>query len=99
MMNQLIVSAFAIATGVTLSGVITNTYRLIAGPPNTTADKVFEVAVLVMGGPVILVRNSTKSFRKKECSAGGYVFALGLSGLWSFATGVLFLITLIALEG
>lgn len=90
-MNQLTVLIFAIASGVTLSGLVANIYRLFAGSPETTAGKIIEAAVMIFAGPVVLIGNSTTSFRKKNCSKGGYVLALTLGGFWSFATGVFIL--------
>jgi len=49
---------------------------------------------MVIAGPVVLAGNSTKSFRKKECSMAAYALALALSAYWSFVTG-LFILTLI----
>jgi hypothetical protein len=82
---------FAVATGVTFSGLVANIYRIFASQPKTTAGVIFETAVMVFGGPVVLVGNATQSFKKKNCSKAGYAFAIALCGFWSFATGVFIL--------
>jgi hypothetical protein len=97
-MSQLIVFIFAIATGVTLSGLVANTYRLFAGSPETIAGKIIEAAVMIFGGPIVLIGNSTKAFMKKDCSRGGYALALALGGFWSFATGVFILAIYVSLK-
>ena len=51
-------------------------------------DKILEAAVMISGGPVVLIENVTRSFKKKDCSRAGYAFAIALCGFWSFATGV-----------
>ena len=90
-MHEFIVFLFAIAAGVTSSGLIASIYRLVAREPKSKIGTVLHCAVMVIAGPVILIGNSTKSFRKKECSRTAYVLAIALSGYWSFAMGVLIL--------
>lgn len=82
---------FAVASGITFSGLVSNIYRLFGWQPKTTAGVVLETAIMVFGGPVVLVGNATQSFKKKNCSKAGYVFAIALCGFWSFATGVFIL--------
>jgi hypothetical protein len=47
----------------------------------------------------VLADNSTRSFRKKECSKTAYALALVLSLYWSFATGLFILSLVVALRG
>jgi hypothetical protein len=98
-MHQFLVFLFAIAAGMTASGLVANIYRLVASEPKTRLATVIHCAVMVIAGPVMLVGNSTKSLRAKQCSKAAYALALALSGYWSFAMGVLFLSIFIALRG
>jgi hypothetical protein len=98
-MHQFMVFLFAIAAGMTASGLVANIYRLIATEPKTRLATVIHCAVMIFAGPVMLVGNSTKSLRAKQCSKAAYALALALSGYWSFAMGVFFLSIAIALRG
>jgi hypothetical protein len=90
-MHGLAVLFFAVATGITFSGLVANTYRIFASQPKSTAGAILEAAVMVFGGPVVLIRNATQSFKKQSCSRAGYAFAIALCGFWSFATGIFIL--------
>jgi hypothetical protein len=90
-MHGLAILFFAVAAGVTCSGLVANIYRIFAPRPKTTTGVILEAAVMVFGGPVILIGNATQSFKKKSCSRAGYAFAIALCGYWSFATGVFIL--------
>jgi hypothetical protein len=90
-MHDFIVFLFAIAAGITSSGLIASIYRLVAHEPKSKIGTVLHCAVMVFAGPVILAGNSTKSLRKKECSKSAYVLAIALSGYWAFAMGVFIL--------
>lgn len=90
-MHGFIVFLFAIAAGITASGLMGSIYRLVASEPKTKLATVLHYAVMVIAGPVILIGNSTKSYRKKQCSKIAYAVAIALSGYWSFAMGVLIL--------
>jgi hypothetical protein len=98
-MHSFIVFLFAIAAGITASGLIGSLYRLIASEPKTGIGKVLHYAVMVVAGPVILIGNSTKSYRKKECSKIAYALAIALCGYWSFAMGVLILTLWVGMAG
>jgi len=90
-MHSLMVFLFTIAAGMTAAGLISNIYGLLADEPTTKLGTFIHYAVMVIAGPVVLAGNSTKSFRKKECSKAAYALALALSAYWSFATGMLIL--------
>src|SRR5882724_7053349 len=98
-MHQFIVFLFAIAAGMTASGLVANIYRLVASEPKTKLATVIHCAVMIFAGPVMLIGNSTKSLRAKQCSKAAYALALALSGYWSFAMGVFFLSVFVALRG
>ena len=82
---------FAIAGGLTLSGIVANLYRLIAEKPQSRTATWAYYGVMLLAGPSVLVNNSTRSFRKKECTRSAYGFALGLAAYWSFMLGAILL--------
>jgi hypothetical protein len=90
-MHNFLVFLFAIAAGVTASGLTASIYRLTAGEPETRLATAIHYAVMIIAGPVVLIANSTRSFRQKECSRAAYALALVFSGYWSFAMGLLIL--------
>ncbi len=97
-MHQFIVFLFAIAAGMTASGLVANIYRLVASEPKTKLATVIHCAVMIFAGPVMLIGNSTKSLRAKQCSKAAYALALALSGYWSFAMGLIVLSLALALR-
>jgi phosphopantothenoylcysteine synthetase/decarboxylase len=97
-MHDFIVFLFAIAAGATASGLLSSIYRLVASEPTTRLGTVLHCAVMVIAGPVVLVTNSTKSYRNKECSKAAYAIAIALSAYWSFATGVFVLSVWVAVQ-
>ena len=98
-MHDVIVFLFCIGAGVTASGLLASIYRLIAREPKTRIETLLHYAVMVIAGPVVLVSNSTRSFRNKECSKAAYALAIALSGYWCFATGVMILSLWVAVRG
>jgi hypothetical protein len=97
-MHEFLIFLFAIAAGMTASGLVANIYRLVASEPKTRFATVVHCAVMIIAGPVMLVANSTKSLRAKQCSKAAYALALALSGYWSFTMGVLVLSLVLALR-
>lgn len=90
-MQSLLLILFAIAAGLTLSGIIANLYRLLASEPkNLTANCIY-YAVMVFAGPSVLFDNATRTFRKKECSTLGWAVALGLATYWAMILGAILL--------
>lgn len=98
-MHDVLVFLFAIAAGMTASGVLSTIYRMIAREPETRLGTCLHYVVMVIAGPVVLISNSTKSFRKKQCSKAAYALAIALSTYWSFTTGLFFLMVMLALRG
>jgi hypothetical protein len=88
-MRNFILLLFAIAGGLTLSGIAANLYRMVGKKPSGPFATCAHYAVMAFAGPSVLFENSTKSFRKKECSAGAYGFALGLALYWAFMLGAI----------
>lgn len=79
---------FAFAGGQTLSGIVTNAYRLLARRQDGQPAAWVCYGILLFAGPCILFENSTRSFRNKECTGAAYGFALGLAAFWSLFLGM-----------
>ena len=82
---------FALAGGLTLSGIAANLYRILARKPSSRAEKALYYAVMAVAGPSVLFNNATRSFRTQACSIAAYVFAVLLASYWSFALGLVIL--------
>jgi hypothetical protein len=80
---------FAFAGGLTLSGIVANLYRLVAKKPQSRAATWAYYAVMALAGPSVLFENSTRSFRKKDCSRAAYGFAVGIAAYWAFILGLI----------
>ncbi len=87
-MRNLELLLFAVAGGLTLSGIVANLYRLLGKKPSGAVATCAHYAVMVFAGPSVLFENSTHSFRKKECGGGAYGFSLGLALYWAFMLGL-----------
>jgi len=98
-MHAIMITLFAVCAGMTAAGLISSIYRLLANEPSTKLGTFILYAVMMVAGPVVLADNSTRSFRKKECSKTAYALALVLSLYWSFATGLFILSLVVALRG
>jgi hypothetical protein len=82
---------FSLAAGLTLSGIAANLYRLFARKPESRLEHILYLAVMALAGPSVLINNATRSFRGKACSAAAYLFAVTITGYWSFALGAIVL--------
>jgi len=98
-MHNVIVLLFTIAAGMTASGIFSSLYRMIASEPQTWIGTCLHYVVMVIAGPVVLISNSTKSFREKRCSKPAYALAWALSAYWSFITGVLIVSVAVIIRG
>ena len=90
-MRNILLVLFAIAAGLTLSGIVANLYRLIATKPKSGAETWVYYGVMVLAGPSVLFDNATRSFRKKECTRMAWMFALGLATYWAMVLGAILL--------
>ena len=79
---------FALAGGLTFSGIIANIYRLLARKPQNRGETALYYAVMAFAGPSVLLENATRSYRKKESSAPAYGFAIAIVGYWCFVLGI-----------
>lgn len=90
-MHDLIVFLFAVSAGTTLSGIMANSYRLLAKKPQGKAGMVLHYAVMTLAGPSVLLANATNSYRKNDCTDLAYLVAVAVSGYWAFVLGMLVL--------
>jgi hypothetical protein len=86
--KQLILLFFALAGGLTVSGIAANLYRILAPQADSRNQKIVYYVVMAVAGPSVLLNNATKSFRSKDCTVSAYAFALILAAYWSFALGL-----------
>ena len=98
-MHDFIVVLFAIAAGMTASGIMASIYRMMATEPQTWVGTCLHYAVMMIAGPVVLISNSTKSFREKQCSKPAYALAMALGAYWSFTTGLLIMSLAVLIHG
>ena len=87
-LRDLTVLLFALTGGLTLSGIAANIYRLLARKPESRGETVLYYAVMTFAGASVLLENATRSYRKKDCSAPAYGFAVAIVGYWCFILGV-----------
>lgn len=88
-MRPSILILFAVAGGLALSGIVANLYRMLARRPRSRAERLAYYAVMAVAGPSVLFENSTRSFRRKECSGMAWGFATTIAGYWAFLLGLL----------
>ena len=89
---------FALAGGLTVSGITANIYRMLARKPQTKGETVLYYAVMAFAGASVLLENATRSYRKKESSAPAYGFAVAIVGYWCFILGIGILSVVVTLK-
>jgi hypothetical protein len=95
-MRNLLLMMFAIAGGLTISGIVANLYRLAATKPKTVGETWIYYGVMVLAGPSVLFDNATRTFRKKECTRMAFAFAICLATYWAMVLGAILLEVVIA---
>jgi hypothetical protein len=68
---------------------VANLYRLVAKKPQGRVATWAYYGVMALAGPSVLVENSTRSFRKKDCSRAAYGFAVAIAAYWAFILGLI----------
>lgn len=87
-LRDITVMMFAVTAGLTLSGIIANIYRIFARKPRGNGETIFYYGVMVFAGASVLLENATRTYRKKDCSAPAYGFAVAIVGYWCFIMGL-----------
>lgn len=95
-MRNFLLMMFAIAGGLTLSGIVANLYRLTATKPKTAGEMWLYYGVMALAGPSVLFDNATRTFRKKECTRMAFAFAISLATYWAMLLGAILLEVVIA---
>ena len=88
LLRDMTVLFFAVAGGLTLSGITANLYRILARKPKSLGETVLYYAVMAFAGPSVLLENATRTYREKNCSAPAYGFAIAIVGYWCFILGI-----------
>ena len=91
-MHNFLLLLFSLSGGLTLSGIVANAYRLLARKPQTPVATAAYYGVMLFAGPSVLFENSTRSFKKKECTMIAYGFALTLASYWAFLIGLAYIV-------
>jgi len=87
-LRDITVLLFALTAGLTLSGIIANIYRVFARKPQSNGETILYWTVMVVAGASVLLENATRTYRKKDCSAPAYGFAIAIVGYWCFIMGL-----------
>jgi hypothetical protein len=97
LLRDLVALFFALAAGLTLSGITANVYRILAPKPDSRGGTILYYGVMIFAGASVLLENATRSYRKKDCSALAFGFAAALVGYWCFILGIGVLTLLLSL--
>jgi hypothetical protein len=92
-LHDLLVVLFAMTTGFTASGIVSNTYRLLVNKQQAESKLLFtaHIGVMIVAGPSVMFENAMNAIREKTCSAGTFWLSVAVSGYWSFALGLIVL--------
>jgi hypothetical protein len=90
-LRDMLVLLFAVTAGLTLSGIIANIYRILARKPQSRGETALYYGIMVLAGASVLLENATRSYRKRDCSAPAYGFAVAIVGYWCFILGIVVL--------
>ena len=90
-MKDVLIVLFAVASGLTVSGIVANLYRILGHKPETLTARAGYLAVMTLAGPSVLLDRSVRHWRTHGASPMALVIAVAVSGYWSFAIGLLVL--------
>jgi hypothetical protein len=97
MFHNAAVLLFAITTGFTASGIVSNLYRLITAKRKEDFGRTVYYASMVVAGPSVLFENAAKAWREKNCSKLAFWLAAAVAGYWSLALGLFIIEVALAL--
>jgi hypothetical protein len=97
MFHNAAVLLFAITTGLTASGVVSNLYRLATGARKEGFGRTVYYTTLVIAGPSVLFETAAKACREKSCSKLAFWLAAAVAGYWSLALGLFIIEVALAL--
>ena len=90
-MKDALIVLFAIAIGLSASGIVANLYRILGRKPESLTAQAGYFAVMTVAGPSVLFDKSIRHWRARGCSPMALAIAVAVSGYWSFAIGLLVL--------
>jgi hypothetical protein len=96
MLRDLAVLLYAITTGFTASGIVSNVYWLVMGPNETSIPTAYYVA-LPIAGPNVFLQKIAEARRAQSCSHFAFWVVTALCGYWSLAIGLFILSIALAL--
>jgi len=79
----------AITAGFTVSGIISNVYRIFMKSEETPFRKTAYMVVMVVAGPSVLFEKAARAWREKSCSGLAFWLAAAICGYWSLALGLI----------
>jgi len=88
MFRDVMVVLFAVTTGFTTSGIVSNAYQLVVGTRKEGALRTLYYVVMIVAGPSVLFESAAKARRAKSCSRVAFWLAAAVAGYWSFALGL-----------
>lgn len=97
MFHNAAVLLFAITTGFTASGIVSNLYRLITGGRKEQFGRTVYYTTMVIAGPSALFEAAAKSWREKSSSKLAFWLAAAVAGYWSLALGLFIIEVALAL--
>jgi hypothetical protein len=87
--RDVLVVLFATAAGFTVSGILSNLYRLITrDTPKSSNGGALYIALMVVAGPNVLLENAANSLKTKACSRLAFWLVALVAAYWSFAIGL-----------
>lgn len=96
MSSELAVLLYAITTGFTASGIVSNIYRFVVGPDGGSTSTAYYVT-LPIAGPNVFLQKIAEARRAKTCSQLAFWAVAVLCGYWSLVIGLFILSIALAL--
>ena len=89
MLNGLLLIAFSIAAGFTVSGIVANLYRLCGFGNETPRERMLSAAVMVVAGPCMIFGSAVQGRVSKAWTPAAFWITAALAGYWSLGLGLL----------
>lgn len=95
MLSIIAAIAFSIAMGFVVAGICNSGFRLVTnsrlrfeGPPGEDTRSGWQMALLVIAGPLVILRNSWRAVRRGDRARGWLVASALVASCWSFCLGL-----------
>ena len=96
-MHELMVFLFAIASGLTVSGITANVYWIIAKPGVDAQQGITHWLVMAIAGPTVWIDRVTRSFRTEKSAWTLYAFMISACLYWAYVIGLFTLSVAVAI--